>query len=104
MTHDTSGRPYARLSELKAGDVVIVDDGFDCMARWSERVVHLDPEATVDDDRFQIPCTHKWHNLSGQLTGTDDALTGIYHRSVFVDAEGVLRVPARARQPRKVPA
>lgn len=86
-THDIYGRPYARLSELKAGDVVIIDAGFDCMARWSERVVQLNDAATVDD-RLWIPCRSGQHALAGQMDGEADTLVGIYRKEGFVRRTG----------------
>ena len=31
-THDKTGKPYAKLSETSAGDHLIADGGFDCLA------------------------------------------------------------------------
>jgi len=39
-THDVDGRPYAKLSQLKAGDVVIPDDGFDNLTVDKEYTVY----------------------------------------------------------------
>lgn len=30
QTHDKAGRPYAKLSEIKAGDIIELDGDFDC--------------------------------------------------------------------------
>ena len=42
MFVDTYGRPYALVSEVVEGSVVIVDHDFDCMRPWSEKVVKID--------------------------------------------------------------
>lgn len=69
---DKQGRTYARLSGLKVGDKVLVDDGFTCMKPWSRHRVQKGPSG----DLF-IPCRHGQHYLDGQLKGKD-SLVGVY--------------------------
>lgn len=72
---DIQGREYAKLSQLKAGDIVTVDGDMDCMKPWSQHIVE------VDDFGLSIPCKHGAHYLNGQLrdeTDKDDSLIGIY--------------------------
>ena len=39
---DTTGRPYARLSELRPGDKIETDAGFTCLAKGEVAEVHAD--------------------------------------------------------------
>lgn len=70
---DVNGREYARLSELKPGDRVQVDDGFDCMEPWSIKEV----QCNENGDWF-INCSKVEHDLYGQLMDDRDHLMGIY--------------------------
>ena len=84
-THDIHNRPYARLSTLKPGDKVIVDDGFTCMKRWSEREVRANDDGSVG----WLRCTYNGHGLEGQLDfDDDDILIGIYRKEDFVPNPG----------------
>lgn len=58
------------LEGLKAGDVVIVDGGFDCMEA-GPKVVGLD-----ESGELFVPCSHGHHLLGGQ-EGEDGGLVGI---------------------------
>lgn len=42
LTKDADGRPYARLPELRAGDVLEADDGFPCIRPGARLVVQAD--------------------------------------------------------------
>lgn len=65
--NDKQGRPYAKLSELRAGDVLELDEGFTCMR---SRTV------TVQGDELGLyfNCNDGRHSLS-QAT---DFLVGMY--------------------------
>lgn len=78
---DINGRPYAKLSELKPGSLVEVDDGFDCMKGADVLTVQGEIGSLF------ISCLSEGgHTLDGQLAGEDndqghdpDELIGIYH-------------------------
>lgn len=76
-THDIQNRPYARLSQLKPGDIVIVDDGFTCMTAWSEK------EIRTGDCGLYIECEKGIHTIDGQLDIDGAALIGIYRKEDF---------------------
>lgn len=98
VTHDLQNRPYARLSQLKPGSTIIVDDGFseangyDChLEPWSEHRVKQLPkgqEQYPGDRMLYISCAEGRHMLDGQLQGKSsdplDYLIGIYHKEDFV--------------------
>lgn len=73
-THDLQGRKYKLKTEAKAGDIIFVDDGFPCMARWSVRKIEK------AEDGLWIRCKSGRHYLNGQEDYRDgtDALIGIY--------------------------
>lgn len=60
-----------KLSDLKAGDIVLTDDGFTCLAEGEHRV-----EADEDGDLY-IPCSDGKHFLSGQEDDETGELVGI---------------------------
>lgn len=77
---DIHGRVYAKLSELKPGMIVSVDNGFDCMKGGDKFIV----EAATDGSLF-IKCgSEGGHTLDGQLADENDndhdpdELIGIY--------------------------
>jgi hypothetical protein len=57
---DTSGRPYAELSKLRAGDLVELDDGFDC-APPGKVMLHFGKGR-----RLYFICSHGQHFVDGQ--------------------------------------
>lgn len=64
---DAHGRAYATVAEIKAGDILEPDDGFDCML--------CGDVLTVQDDGNQlyVPCSQGRHFLDGQVgVDTDD--------------------------------
>jgi hypothetical protein len=72
--NDKQGREYARYSQLKRGDAVQIDAGFDCMPANSVLTVEAWPDGTLF-----IECDHGSHDLEGQLDIDDgDSLIGIY--------------------------
>jgi hypothetical protein len=56
---DLTGRPYALNGEIKPGDIIQVDDGFDCIKPWSKHIVR-------GQDMY-IECELGEHYLDGQL-------------------------------------
>lgn len=75
-THDSRQREWAKLSELKQGDTVTVDDGFDCLRPWTQHQVWVDSS----NDLF-IKCDHGYHGLKGQADNGNH-LVGIYAGTV----------------------
>lgn len=72
-THDLDGRPYAKLSELKAGDLVESDADFTCLRGGSRHLVCSGSEG------LYIHCLGGYHYLVGQLSESDnDSLVGLY--------------------------
>lgn len=80
-THDAHGRPYAKLSQIKPGDKVLVDDGFECMKAWSIRTVWFQAGDLYlrcsGPDGESKPLTER-HSLEGQLQDDGDTLIGIF--------------------------
>lgn len=60
-----------RLSDVKPGDMVMLDDGFSCMPPGRRRV------ETSEDGSLFVPCDEGRHYLSGQV-GDDGFLVGVY--------------------------
>jgi hypothetical protein len=69
-THDKAGRPYAKLSELKAGDVVELDGDFTCRAAGKARLFERDGNLYFD-------CSEGGHNIRGQADDGEHCM-GIY--------------------------
>ncbi len=70
---DKQGREYAKLSDLKVGDTVQVDDGFTCMEPWSKKEVRQSSDGVLF-----VECSELEHCLDGQLADDRDSLIGIY--------------------------
>lgn len=64
-------RLFAKLSELKAGDTIELDDGFTCAEAGEAKVVQR-------DGGLCFRCGEGWHYLTGQLADDDNTLIGIY--------------------------
>ena len=86
---DLQGRSYAKLSQLKPGDEVIPDDGFDCLLPWQPlKVVEVDGELAVIHNTSECgacggadkDCPH---GLEGQLMDDGDSLVEIYRKEDF---------------------
>ena len=69
---DTYGRPYAKLSDLRPGDKISLDDDFTCMS--GNKIVQQD----TNGELF-VSCRQKGHWLNGQLAEDREHLIGIYH-------------------------
>lgn len=68
---DISGRPYAKLSQLKAGDTVELDSGFTCRMEGS-----VELQADTKDELFFV-CDDGKHYVSGQADDGEHCV-GIY--------------------------
>lgn len=74
---DAHGWPYARLSEVKEGDILCTDDGFPCMTE-NRHVVkrdHNPMKGTVSS--LYITCKSGKHFLEGQADDGEN-LIGLY--------------------------
>ena len=71
---DLNGNDYAKFSDLKDGETVKIDSGFEC--RREGKVVLMQ----TDEGRLFFLCDEGKHFLDGQLADepTDDSLIGIY--------------------------
>jgi hypothetical protein len=69
MTTDISGRAYAKYSELKAGDFVEVDAGFDCLTPGRH-------EVKSDGSDLYLECKHGAHYLT--MEKDKGYLIGVY--------------------------
>jgi len=59
MTHDKQGRPWAKLSELKAGDVLrVASNRFTCMTQGERKVVE------VIAGECCVRCSHGMHYIN----------------------------------------
>jgi TATA-binding protein-associated factor Taf7 len=79
---DIQGRTYANMNELKPGDIVTVDSGFDCLEPWSQHVVEQDLAGELfiwcAGPDGEYPAGSERHHLEGQLNDDSDALVGVY--------------------------
>lgn len=71
-TKDTAGKPYAKLSETKPGDLLVVDAGFTCLKAGAQRRVKQDR-----DGELYIECADGGHTLSGQADDGEH-IVGLY--------------------------
>jgi len=58
-------REFARINEVKAGDTLVADGGFDCLRPGQLCLVKTDPAS----DTLYVECSHGQHALEGQLGG-----------------------------------
>jgi hypothetical protein len=90
-THSTDGRPWASLSALKPGDVLIADGGFTCIRANSRKMVTSEKppirrfidwiisSPAYNHDLFVI-CDDSKHFHAGQLSEVDhDSLVGFWN-------------------------
>lgn len=68
---DKAGKPYAKVSEVKEGTVLVCDGGFTCVDDGAELIVKKDEKGLYFD------CRDAGHYLDGQ---TDDGkvYVGLY--------------------------
>lgn len=73
---DKNGRPYALLEELRDGQRIELDDGFECLNHEADRPT---TRTVLADDagRLFFTCRCGRHYLDGQLEG-GDSLIGVY--------------------------
>ena len=71
---------FARVDELKVGDLVTVDASIDCIGGSMERVVK---ESETGD--LYIECSHGRHYLAGQRMSGDDRYVGVYKVNIDND-------------------
>ncbi|MCQ8781674.1 hypothetical protein [Mangrovibrevibacter kandeliae] len=69
---DTRGTEWARLSDLKAGSQVRLDDGFTC------GIAGARVDVAEDEGGLFVACDHGHHYLDGQLADDGDHLVGVY--------------------------
>lgn len=72
-TTDIAGKPYAKLSELKVGDVLAADGGFTCLKDGARRTV----KRNVISRELYIDCADHGHTLCGQADDGEH-LVGLY--------------------------
>ena len=70
-TCDSSGRVYAKLADLRAGDTVEVE-GLTCCRERTRKLVHAIPEGML-----YVECDLGVHFLEGQKDG-DGYCVGVY--------------------------
>ena len=70
-SHDTYGRPWAKLSEVKAGDWLRSDAGFDCLSTEAEVEVQQHPTGLF------VVCSEGMHFIEGQADDGEH-LVGFY--------------------------
>lgn len=69
---DNNGRAYAKLNQLRVGQMVQVDGGFNCIPAGKKRKVK------THEGELCIDCYNEKHMLYGQLQEDHNTLTGIY--------------------------
>lgn len=82
-THSTDGRPWAKLSELKPGDKLKADGGFDCIEEGAILEVKAEDDGELyvecDGPDGAYPGEGQHHSLEGQLSDEDgDSLVGFW--------------------------
>lgn len=70
-TCDNDGRPYAKLSLTKPGDMLIADAGFECILAWKSLEVKADLQG------LYVDCAEGKHYLDGQADDGEH-LIGLY--------------------------
>jgi len=73
ITKDNTGRKYASVKTLKAGDYVTVDDGFTCMRAGTRKRVHSDEKGSL-----YVKCRDGHHHLDGQHNDRGTHYIGVY--------------------------
>lgn len=77
----------ATLLTLKAGALVRCDDGFTCIAPWTDQIVQEDAHGLfiqcdgpyLVDKPLEALTRNERHYLDGQLDDDSDVYIGIYH-------------------------
>ena len=71
MTIDLKGRKYLNINDVRSGQKVVVDAGFNCMAPWSQRVV------MQDEHGFFLICRDGRHYLESD-DPDEGSVIGVY--------------------------
>lgn len=58
-------RTSVKVTEVKVGDVLVVDDVFTCIPAWTKVVIYKD-----EFDNLYFPCDQERHYLDGQIDDT----------------------------------
>lgn len=66
-------RPWTKVSEIKIGSMVKMDDDFSCMMGGVNRIVQ------EDDQGLFVVCAEGHHYLDGQLSEDESHYVGVYH-------------------------
>ncbi len=66
-------KKFALVSEVKAGDLLIPDAGFDCLTEGKAKLVLND-----NLHGLYIKCSHDEHFLSGQISNDGREYIGLY--------------------------
>lgn len=83
LTTDINGTPWAKLSELKPGHILIPDGGFTCMKEGVPVAVARDQAGAL-----YVPCRSGGHTLDGQADD-GETLVGLYRDTSGQCAGGV---------------
>lgn len=69
---DTKGKPWAQVSETKAGSILIPDGGFTCLEEAIAVIVREDARG------LYVPCSDGRHGLDGQLSDDGAEYVGLW--------------------------
>lgn len=72
-THNAiTGKPWALLSKVKVGDILIADEDFTCLVKGQECEVKLYGDTPQDDGSLlYVSCSIGEHFLSSQVANGD---------------------------------
>lgn len=75
---DKQGRTYVKLSNVRAGDILLCDSDFSCMRSWSKHKVYQ-AKTRRGKSGLYVRCVSGQHFLDGQLSFRDhESLIGLY--------------------------
>ncbi len=69
----TQPRDFAKYDDLKPGDCVEVDDGFDCIDPGAIRYINY-----MEGNGLYMYCRHGMHFLSAQVNDSTGTVIGCY--------------------------
>lgn len=72
-SHDINGREYAKLSELKVGQVIEADSDFTCLKKGAAKYI-IYGDVVRGSESFYIECLQGKHYLKND----NDYLVGFY--------------------------
>lgn len=67
------GHPFAQVSAVQVGTILITDGDFACMGDREEKIVKQD-----DSGRLYIECEEKYHGLDGQESDDGKFYIGLW--------------------------